>query len=328
MKSIYTLAAILLVFLESVLTDDNNRQGVTDLGLQGNNLGQLPNGLLNAQRAFWLIDKLCGQKGDGIHTGPSTVSGAFNVVTGEFMAWYDYIETVGQNQNYEDYLATGEWNTFYGECSLQPRWMWWEHSYKSYGKWAENKKYTTGSRKASVDVRFAGFTATTTMSSWFVKCNNVDEMANEFRWMPALPQEEKTIWQGLDRRYEQTIKMERSIYLRGREKGRIVATTVVRVVHAVQVFQVSKWYWHFANDLHGSASSWMDLGPEWERVYADLAYVEGRGICQQVPSVLRQGGASGVGPIGHVVDRDGIAVHDPCANLEYTEYNPPRRQEL
>jgi hypothetical protein len=320
MKSIYTLAATLLVFPESVVTDDNIRKGVTDLGLQAMNLSQVPYGLLNAQTAFHLIDKLCGQNGDGIHTGTSTVSGAFNVDTGQFMAWHDYVPYVktvlGQNLNYDDYLAMGGWNTFYGECSLQPQSTWWERSYMSTGGWATNFQNNPSVRKVLVDVRFEGFAATCTMASWHAKCNNVDTIADEFRRI--VPEDMKTAWTGLDRRYEQTIRMRRSVYLYPEQRARVVATTVVRVVHAVQVFRVSNWYWHYEDGAHGSASSWLGLGPEWEQVYADLAFVEGRGICQQGPSVGR-------------VHSTGQA--DPCVNMDYVEYDPPlrqppRRQEL
>ena len=125
MKSIYILAAIILVFSVSVLTDDRN--AVTALGLEAIDLRQHP---VDAERAFELMDKLCGQVGNGMQ---GIVSGALNVDTGEFKTWAEYTATEGRNPNREFYFATGPWQTFYGECMLRPQSTWWEHGPKSFG---------------------------------------------------------------------------------------------------------------------------------------------------------------------------------------------------
>jgi hypothetical protein len=118
MKSIYTLAAaILLVFPESALTADRNAE--TDLALQAKSLVQLADGRLSHETASRLIDRPCGHQVDVIHAG--MVSGAFNTLNGAFMAWDEYVGTVGQTQNYDDYLATGLWHTFYRKCLLKPK---------------------------------------------------------------------------------------------------------------------------------------------------------------------------------------------------------------
>jgi len=230
------------------------------------------------------------------------------------MAWKEYVDTVGQNQNYRDYLATEYWSTFYGECLLKPQSTWWEHSYTSFGSWQSNSQAKSQSRWSKVEVRFAGFEATTTMSSWREKCKDVDAMADLFRRMPGIPETIKTVWQGLDRTAEETRTMERSIHLQPGYKGRRVATTIVRVVHAVQVFKVSGWYWHLDDNIHGSALTWENL-PEWKEVYADRAYVEGRGICQQMPDVLVDGDGNRVRPPPGPI----AAVRDPCVNLNNKE---------
>ena len=136
MKSIYILAAIILVFSVSVLTADDDtevRNAETALGLQAIDLGQHPDLLLTAEMAFELMDKLCGQVGDSMQ---GIVSGALNVDTGEFKTWAEYTATEGRNPNQDFYFATGPWQTFHGECMLRPQSTWWERGHKSFGDWA------------------------------------------------------------------------------------------------------------------------------------------------------------------------------------------------
>ena len=243
MKSIYILAAIILVSSYSVVTADDDtvdRNAETDLGLQAIDLIWEPGIRFGPQRAFELMDKLCGQVGDAMR---GSVAGALNVDTGEFKTWDEYAETEGLNQTQAFGFATGPWQTFSGECMLKPQSTWWERSHKSYGAWGENTSNKRGSRPSPINVRFAGFTTSTSMPSWGAKCQNVDAMATLFRTMPGLPTDLVGVWDGLERRYEETIPMTPSLMLDPRTKGRIVGTTALRVVHAVQVFRVDGWFW-------------------------------------------------------------------------------------
>ena len=149
------------------------------------------------------MDKLCGQVGDEMQ---GIVSGALNVDTGEFKTWAEYTATEGQNPNQAFYFATGPWQTFRGECMLRPQSTWWEHGHKSFGDWAENKSNRRWYRRSHIDVRFAGFTTSTSMPSWREKCENpnVDAMATLFRTMPGIPDDLITVWDGLERKYEET----------------------------------------------------------------------------------------------------------------------------
>jgi hypothetical protein len=283
MKSIYILAAIILVFSDSVLTDDMaDRNSETELGLQAIDLIQHPDMLFDAETAFELMDKLCGQVVDGMQ---GIVSGALNVDTGEFKTWAEYTATEGQNPNQGFYFATERWATFRGECMLRPHSTWWEHGPKSFGTWVENTATRRDNRRSRINVRFEGFTTSTSMPSWATKCKNpnVDAMVTLFRTMPGIPDNLITVWDGLDRKYEDNRMTLVSIRLSPGEEGRAIATTALRVVHAVQVFRVDEWYWHY-NDLdRGFATSWQKLGLGWKYVYSDLAFVEARGLSQLFP---------------------------------------------
>jgi hypothetical protein len=284
MKQFHTLAVLLLVFPNFGLTQPQKRLYEKSLTLEAKNLVELPDELLDIGKAFTLIDTLCSQEVeglDGFH--PGTVSGAYNMDTGEFMEWNEYVETVGRDASPDYYLATGWWHTFWGTCSLKPESYWDEHSYTSLGSWGANTGLERGSRRSYIDVRFAGFTATTTTDSWRERCENVDEMAETFRAMPEVPEAEKTIWKGLDRRVEQTKTFLRFVGMKPGYRGRARATTKVRVVHAKVVFHIGEWYWNYNDEIYGSANTWQRMGGQWDNVYADLAYVEARGLVEQMP---------------------------------------------
>jgi hypothetical protein len=306
MKSIYILAAVMLVFSGSVLTDDEeDRNSELELELEAIDLIQHPDSRFDSETALELMDKLCGQVGNEME---GIVSGALNVGTGEFKTWAEYTATEGLNPNEAFYFATGEWHTFRGECMLRPQSIWWEHSYKSYGSWGSNLSNRRSNRRSPVKVRFAGFTTRTSMSSWVAKCENqnVDAMVKLFRKMPGIPKEIITVWDGLERKYEEVRTVVGATYLSPGETGRVVGTTIVRVVHAVQVFRVDEWYWYYDNQDRGFDTTWERLGLSWKQVYTDLAFVEARGLCQQFPKDRT-----------HV--RGARTSHDPCVNLDNKE---------
>jgi len=288
----------MLVFSVSVLADVRN--AVTAFGLEAIDLGENP---VDTQTAYQLMDRLCGQVGNEMQ---GIVFGALNVDTGEFKTWGEYITTEGRNPNQEFLFATGRWHTFHGECMLRPQSTWWEHGYKSFGKWVANTSNRPQDKLSIINVQFAGFTTKTSMSSWFRKCQNrnVDPMVNLFRTMPGIPGELITIWDGLERKYEQNIPFGVYVSVSQGESGRGVATTSLRVVHAVQVFQVGGWFW--CNDQgHGFGTTWRNLGPGWEHVYSGLAWVEASGLSQMFPTDRE----NVIGP-SHL---------DPCVNLENRE---------
>ena len=149
-----------------------------------------------------IIDDICGQVPEGSDPG-FEISGAYNMGTGDFMRWEQYMSGVGQNGNAEFYWASGPWHTFKGTCSLKPVSSWAENSYTSEGQWAYNTGDSdTASRVSRVEIRLPGFSAETLISSWRSRCENVDQMAETFRAMPELPQDLKNIWKGLDLRQE------------------------------------------------------------------------------------------------------------------------------
>jgi hypothetical protein len=81
----------------------------------------------------------------------------------------------------------------------------------------------------------------------------------------------------------------------------------LRVVHAVQVFRVEEWYWHYDDGDKGIATSWQNLGLGWTHVYTDLAFVEARGLSQLFPTDKRKRHGP---PLTNV---------DPCVNVENRE---------
>jgi len=212
------------------------------------------------------------------------VSGALNVDTGEFKTWAEYTATEGQNPNQAFHFATGPWQTFFGECMLKPKSTWWERSYTSFGSWVENKADRRRAGRSRINVKFAGFTTKTSMPSWRARCEdrNVDAMATRFRTMPGLPSTLISIWDGLERRYKERIPMTGLVPLEPRQAGRVIGTTALQVVHAVQVFRVDRWFWHNDQDS-GVATTWRGLGPAWKQVYSATAFVEARGLSQQFP---------------------------------------------
>ena len=289
MKSIYILAASILVFSDSVLTaDDHTEDGMPKQ--TSNSRPSISSGILayasvlKGHSSSWTnsVARL-GMQCSG------RVSGALNVDTGEFKTWDEYTATEGQNSNRDFYFAIGPWQTFYGECMLKPQSTWWEHSHRSFGTWGKNVLKSAGaSRVSHINVRFAGFTTSTSMHSWGAKCKNpnVDAMAALFRTMPGIPNDLISVWDGLQRRYKERKKMMRKVMLDPGQRGRVVGTTVLRVVRAVQVFRVDGWYW-FNDQEHGSATTWRKLGPAWGHVYTSRAFVEARGLSQQFPPERR-----------------------------------------
>ena len=158
MKSIYILAAIILVFSDSVLTADDDtevvqRNAETSLGLKAIDIILDPVVPFDADMTFKLMDKLCGQVVDAMR---GIVSGALNVDTGEFKTWAEYTATEGQNPNQAFYFATGPWQTFIGECMLKPQSTWWERSHTSFGSWGENRSNRRGRRQSQYRRKFRG----------------------------------------------------------------------------------------------------------------------------------------------------------------------------
>jgi len=281
MKQLHTIAAVLLLFPNSGLTQERMYEAF--LNIRAKDLATSPDGLLNRGTASILIDNICGQAPDGA-PADFVVSGAYNMVTGNFMTWNQFINTVGLFGNPQFNRAIGHWHTFTGTCSLKPTSLWAENSYRSEGTWTFNTAGpNASSRRSRIDIRLPGFSARTSTNSWRSRCDSVDLMADTFRAMPQLSDYTKKIWKGLDLRVESTIPYTKYIQVPNRHKGMIVATTNVLVVHAQLVLNVQRWYWYYEPEWCGITVGWQGMEGLWNYVYADRAWVEARGLVQMAP---------------------------------------------
>jgi len=283
MKPLHTIAAVLLLFPNSGLTQERMYEG--SLNIQAMDLATSPDGLLNGVTASVFIDDICSQAPEGA-PADFVVSGAYNMVTGDFMTWNVYINTVGQFGHPQFFWATGHWHTFMGTCSLKPASIWAENSYRSEGRWAYNTARDTAGRHSPIDIRLPGFSAQTPTNSWRSRCENVDLMADTFRAMPELSDSTKKNWKGLNLRVESTVFYKKPIQLPYRHKGMVVATTNVLVVHAKVVLNVQRWYWYYEPESCGVTVGWQGMDGLWNYVYADRAWVEAKGLVQQEPEDL------------------------------------------
>ena len=134
MKQLHAVAAVLLLFPNFGLTQ---LPPLVSLHIQAKDVTTSPDRLLAVEDdAFDLIDGMCGQVPVG-SPADYTVSGAFNMQTGVFMTWNEYIHSVGRyHGNPQFHWAFGSWHTFTGTCSLKPASAWIEPSYRSHGVWA------------------------------------------------------------------------------------------------------------------------------------------------------------------------------------------------
>jgi hypothetical protein len=288
MKQLHTVAAVLLLFPNLGLTQ--NRMYETFYNIQAMDLAKSPGplsvGLIGAETAYMFIDEICGQVPEG--SDPEfTISGAYNMGTGDFMTWEEYITSgVWQNGNAAFYWASGPWHTFKGTCSLKPASAWAENSYTSEGRWARNMGSSGApSRTSRVEIRLPGFSAETLMFSWHSRCENVDQMADTFRAMPGLSEDLKSIWKGLQLGFRQeSVKVyPKSIEVPFGHEGQTVATTMVIVVQAHLVLNVKEWYWYYEPEMSGIATGWQGMGGPWDYVYSKHAWVRAKGLAQQTP---------------------------------------------
>jgi hypothetical protein len=248
-----------------------------------------PDGLLDMGTAFSFIDEICGQVPEGAPTG-FIVSGAYNMDTGDFMTWSAYSSTVGQHGEPQFFWAVGPWHTFTGTCSLKPASAWVENSYTSYGTWAWNGAQMMATRASRIKIHLAGFSAVTETSSWRSRCENVDQIAATFGAMPEIPDKLKKMWKGLDLREESFPEFSKLLRLPYRHEGQQVATTNVLVVEAQLVLNVQRWYWYYEPGMSGVTTGWQGMGGLWNYIYADLAWVQARGLIEQRPVDPREEG--------------------------------------
>jgi hypothetical protein len=103
--------------------------------------------------------------------------------------------------------------------------------------------------------------------------------------MPEFTHELRTIWKGLDPglRKESIHSWMKSIEVPFENEGQAVATTSVLVVKALLVLNVQRWYWYYEPGMSGVTTGWQGMEGLWDNVYADLAWVEARGLVQQRP---------------------------------------------
>jgi hypothetical protein len=115
-------------------------------------------------------------------------------------------------------------------------------------------------------------------------------MADTFGAMPELSGYIKTIWKGLspNLRVESTHTYRRPIQIPYGHKGMAVAATNVLVVRAQLVLNVQNWYWYYEPEMSGVAVGWQGMGGLWNYVYAEHAWVEARGLVEQIPEDPRE----------------------------------------
>ena len=282
MKQLHAVAAVLLLFPNFGLTQ---LPRVVSLNIQATEVSTSPDGLLATENAaFNLIDGMCGQVPLGVPAN-YIVYGAFNMQTGIFMTWYEYMQSDGL---YGDPLfnwASGSWHTFTGTCSLKPASAWIEPGFRSLGGWVYNMgtRRPRDSRYSRMNIRLPGFTAKTSTFAWRSRCKNVNQMADTFRDMPEIPGWLKHIWKGLELRVESSHFHSKSIQVPIGQEARAIATTNVVVVRAQLVLHVEKWYWYYGPAINGVASGWYGMGGQWNDIYTARAWVDASGIVQQRP---------------------------------------------
>ena len=288
MKQPHAVAAVLLLFPNFALTQE--RFLYTSLNIQAMNVANSPDGMLAVgDRAFNLIDGMCGQVPDG-SPADFTVSGAYNMATGDFMTWSRYINTIGlYHGNPLFNWAGGPWHTFTGTCSLKPASAWVENGYRSDGSWVHNTGDPTrprATRVSTINIRLPGFTVKTETTSWRSRCENINQMADTFRAMPEIPNGIKRIWKGLELREESTHVHKKPIAVPHALEAQAVAITNVLVMHAQLVLNVERYYWYYEPALSGVDAGWLGMGGLWNNIYADPAWVEARGLVEVRPRDL------------------------------------------
>jgi hypothetical protein len=298
-----SFAVALVIFTAFVRVDTQQTFGIPSyFPFNARDILDTPYGFLNNEAvALDLMDRLCSQPFIQRSGDLGTVFGALNLDTGEFKTWAQYLESEGRNDNVFSNFANGPWNTFWGICSLKAKSTSLELGPVSCGEWEENVNPPRGRAtkqflKSAINVVIPGFTAISRMPSWQARCNNPQFMADEFKRLLSaenrinqlVGDQIVTPWLALDKVQPETPYRLKDIRVTSGKKGRAVATTALRVVHAVQTFEVGGWYWHYSDHQygHGSGDTWMDLGPDfgdWKTVFTRRGSVKGRGPTQQLP---------------------------------------------
>ena len=87
------------------------------LNIQAKDLVNSPDELLNMETAFTFIDEICGQVPEGSDPG-FPISGAYNMDTGDFMAWGEYISTAAI---WEYSVLLGRWAVAHIHRNMFPK---------------------------------------------------------------------------------------------------------------------------------------------------------------------------------------------------------------
>ena len=236
------------------------------------------------------MDRICGQKPDKPIENEvkgamyNHVRGAYNSETGDYMRWKKYMETVGANGNPDYGWATpGPWRTFSGVCFLGPWSTWTQHGPTSQGTREHNRGEWTAIQRSIITVQIPGFTAKTSMHSWYSRCQNGRLMADIFQRLPRIPLRVLSTWVSLQRWKARSRRRYAAVSVPSGFYGSAFTTTMLRIVHAKMVMKIEKWNECYDDGSCGSATGWLGMGGEWDYVYAPHAYVEGSGIVQQMP---------------------------------------------
>jgi hypothetical protein len=238
---------------------------------------------IGADAALSLISYLCSQPQDGIH-GDRVVSGAYNIVTHDFLTWADYRSTVGADNDINTfYAAKHPWETFWGKCTGKPQYAWFERGPTTFGLPYRNLQNSDGTRHVKIAVDIPAFAGYTTIRPWEPDAKSPELMKIFFTNL-GLPADMIWGWTGLQRMELAVEECSLSLRFLRRTEKQLMASTVFQTVRAVPVFQVHQYNWN-REDSQGTADSWRDLGDAWKSVYSSSGYIEGKGIHVQLPDL-------------------------------------------
>jgi hypothetical protein len=243
---------------------------------------------LRDDQANDLIDRLCGQV-----DGNGAVSGAINIQTGDFMTWAEYRAGPGNDGNPDYNYAVGQWETFWGSCSLA-----------ALSTWSQNGPITTGNlefnvrwdnalavaRTLPINIYLPGFHCRMTLPSLYPRIASPFDCAVEFGELPGLPEWVTTPlqWWGYTRTQDTYLSLDDppgGLIIPPCHSADCTATTAMRVVRAVRVFHVHQYSWNNARGISANVDSWQDWGREdhWDFIYSSAGYIDGLGLTLMRP---------------------------------------------
>jgi hypothetical protein len=238
---------------------------------------------LGPEKALSLIDKLCSQEKDA----ENMVSGAVNILSGDFLNWTDYRKGPGQYYDINHYYAAHTpWETFKGTCFFHQYATWYKDGVTSEGTHRENTEPKYQTRHLPINVEIPGFTAETSIPSQMGPVQDRLTALNIFRNLRGLPEKILMLWIGFtiwtepQMRYHNLAKT-----VPGCSDNWLTATTVERFVRVRWVFKVDHFNFDYSTG-GDSVDSWEGRGSGWKYVTSSSAWIDGHGIAKQTPDDL------------------------------------------